>query len=110
MNWKQLKKIKFKDVVNPYKWLSFIRGNSNVGTLPLHELEQIIYRVNKCAECLERGYCDHCGCSMPAKAYDPNSVCDNEETGERWGPMFGKEAWEQYKKDFKIDIGIIFNI
>lgn len=104
------KKTKLKDWVNPQKWLSVLRSvNNQKKVIPLHEMEQYVYRKLVCRPCVENGNCLYCGCTTLPKMMDPKGVCDNVETGFRWGPVMSKETWENYKRKTGTDLQLVFD-
>lgn len=93
------------------KVLQFIEGNAKmfgdyIDLLPHHEKEQVIYRSWVCRdECMEVGYCKHCGCSVPGKLYVKESCND----GELFPDMMNESAWEAYKEEKKINMDEILH-
>lgn len=137
MKWRQLKKIRKRDVINPKKWASVFRAAVRESTVhywqielllfakltdrvgydlllevfPIqdHEVEQIMYRTITCGLCVDQGYCEVCGCSMPGKAMDPKTVCMSEEGSLNWGPVRPKEEWEEYKEMSMLHFEVLYN-
>lgn len=81
----------------------FITGNFDylrnvVGELPQHLVEQVAYRESLCPDCLEKGECQHCGCSLPMRWFAKDSCND----GERFPDMMGSDKWEEFKKEHNL--------
>lgn len=94
-----------KDIVNPVKWGSYVKGTVYSWFLKPHILEQVLIRQIECEDCVLAGKCLDCGCGMPAKTYDFNARCSKD----KWGPVEkNKELWEQRKKDYKIKIVVSY--
>ena len=98
MHWS---KLKWRDVINPAKWKIFARFlGSKISDIKYKELtipeyrEQIVYRMNKCPNCVENGSCVECGCKSPELFYDKENWCELR----RWEEMIRPELWEDYKK------------
>lgn len=64
-------------------------------TLPEYILEQVEYRATKAKECVEQGFCSHCGCKMPEKLYE-NRPCEKDPTC--YPPMMNEEQWNKFKE------------
>ena len=92
--------------ITPKKIFQFIEGNlkmlgDQMHLLPKHEREQVLYRSMICKDdCMERGYCIYCGCSVPGKMYVKTSC----NSGERFPDLMGAEDWEKYKIKNNIEI------
>lgn len=70
---------------------------------PEHKVEQVIYRLEQCADtCVETGKCKHCGCPTKKKVFDETS-CNG---GEVFPNMMNKEKWEAYKLEHSININL----
>lgn len=94
-----------KDIVNPVKWWSYIKGTVYGIFLKPHILEQVLIRQLNCEECVLAGKCVDCGCSMPAKTYDMDARCSLD----KWGPVDKKaKEWNQRKKDYKIKLSVSY--
>ena len=98
----KLRKIKFKDIINPKKWLHFIQGNLINIFFGSHYMEQYQYRVSRdeCKKCVERGYCDGCGCPMPMAAFVSSNQCSKGH----WDKMYNRKNWKKFKKLFNFKI------
>lgn len=86
--------------------LQFIEGNLKMlgdrfGTLADHTKEQVLYRSQVCKnDCIERGYCVQCGCSVPGKMYVTKSC----NSGSRFPDLMDEESWKKYKEENNIKI------
>jgi len=109
--WSQLVRLKWQHLISPRKWGHVIEAKKlekleQEEGLPLHLEELIEYRKTRpgCKACVEKGFCDHCGCSIPAAMYVP----DNECSGGHWDsfPDFDKGIWDNYKEQYDITITI----
>ena len=63
-------------------------------------LEQIVFRMRKCPDCVEAGECLHCGCKSPELFYDKDNYCSED----RWQEMKNPEEWRKHKKKHGIII------
>lgn len=100
--------ISVKDCLDPRKWFSYVLGNVMMTLLPPHILEQFVLRVfdKECRECVKNGKCYHCGCDMPARAYDPFTDC----SGGNWGPIvFNKSEYLKIREEYPVEIKIEYN-
>lgn len=99
----------FKDIVNPKRWIMFLKAlfTSKEETEDFQSyIEQIIYRqsFSDCLNCWKNGSCTHCGCKTPDLFYEKEMVC----SGGNWVEMLSAKEWEEFKKDSGIKIGIIY--
>lgn len=97
--------IKLEDCLNPRNWVSYVTGHLMMRLLPPHVLEQYILRLfdSECRECVTNGKCHHCGCDMPARAYDPFTSC----SAGNWGPIiFDKSKYAKLREEYPIEIQI----
>lgn len=93
------------DVVNPVKWLSFIKGTVYGMFLKPHILEQVLIRQLECPECISEGKCVDCGCKMPEKTYDFDAHCSLG----KWSEIErDRVKWEERKEKYKIKIGVSY--
>lgn len=99
--------IPLKEKLNPINWVAYVTGYILSWMLPMHFVEQLIYRTNisDCRKCAQAGECKFgdkpCYCAMPAKAYVPFKSCSNGH----WGPLVWRASkWEVYKKQFGVSI------
>lgn len=97
----------FQDITNPDVINAFLEWRDiekNGVTIDASEIisfsEQIVYRLQRCPECVQKKECIHCHCSMPEKALTPLAVCSSD----RWPRMMPSEDWEIYKKENNIEI------
>ena len=108
-----LKKRGLKDILNPTKWKIFLRNEvrkkSGI-TIQDEDMiaycEQVIYRLNSCRPCLEKGECTHCGCKTPDLFFDKDMVC----SGGQWPAMKKTEDWESFKEDGMFEVGVKYKI
>lgn len=99
------KPIKWKDVLNPRKWLSIAVAVTAINLVPPHIVEQLALRIydKQCSKCVKAGSCIDCGCAMPAKAYDPYAECSMGN----WGPMIlDKGEYKKFRKQYPITITV----
>ena len=88
------------------KVLQFIEGNlkmlgDKLNLLPIYEKEQVLYRSEICKnDCMKKGKCIYCGCSVPGKLYVKKS-CNK---GKRFPDMMSVEDWNKFKIDNNITI------
>jgi hypothetical protein len=97
--------IRYSDIINPNKWVSFIKGTLMSIIIPRHKFEQIaINRIfnENCKQCLDKGCCINCGCATYEKMLDSDSVCSS---GHWYGSM-SAERWEEWKDKFEISLTI----
>jgi hypothetical protein len=99
--------VRFVDVINPLKWVSFAWGtmNKHLFTRP-HRWEQYVVRryMPECQPCVKNGSCLHCGCDTVAKMLTPWESC----SAGWWGPYLSKVKWEEYKNAYGLKIKIEF--
>lgn len=93
--------MRIRDMVNPVKWVSFIKGVVLDMFLQPHILEQVLVRQIVCKPCVDAGKCLDCGCKMPEKTYDLDAEC----SAGKWGPA-EKDAilYKQNKLLYKIKL------
>ncbi len=98
--------VRTKDLFNPRSWVSFVMGSFFVQLIPPHVVEQLALRLydDECGNiCVKQGFCYDCGCSMPAKAMDPNASCSLGN----WGPIeFDKEKYRKIREKYPVQIKI----
>ena len=88
--------------------LQFIEGNIKMlgdkfGAISDHTKEQVLYRSQVCKnDCIKRGYCVHCGCSVPGKMY----VVASCNKGSRFPDLMDLDSWEKYKNKNNIKIEV----
>jgi len=93
-------------MLNNMKVFQFIEGNlkmlgDKLNLLPQHEREQVLYRSEICKnDCMVKGKCKYCGCSVPGKLYVKKS-CNK---GKRFPDMMDADAWNQFKLDNNIQV------
>lgn len=89
------KKITLTNIFN------YIEGNTRMfvdrlGYQPPHIKEQIAYRLLVCKDdCVKHGYCKHCNCPLPDRAYSSES-CNG---GELFPNLMSKVEWIKYKEE-----------
>ena len=105
-----IKKRGFKDILSPNRWKAFIvwilrrmltaLGGEAKQILSVHEIENIVYRMRTCSECVEQGTCVHCGCNTMGRMQEPTESC----SAGKWGPFYEPERWRRVKKklNFKL--------
>lgn len=99
-------KYKLEHILDPRRWWMFIKHILEGKRSELDQLayaEQVVFRASSCRSCLENGECHVCGCKTPALFLERSASCSDF----RWGPVMGYEEWEEYKKMYKINIGVI---
>ena len=87
-----------EDLVNPVRWFSFVQAYIIKWVVPIHIIEQIMYRTLVCNDCMENGKCKHCGCNTPALFYSYFLSCSEG----KWGPFMNKKNWAEYKRLLQI--------
>lgn len=100
----KLRRIRFKDVINPLKWWSFVVGWLFSLFLKRHIIEQYAIRLFECNDCVDAGSCHHCGCSMPQKAWVKNETC----SAGNWGPMKSAKEWAEYKETYGLTVKVSY--
>lgn len=92
--------------VNLKNILQFFEGNINIlgdnfNLLPRYKREQVLWRMSICKDdCVIKGRCIYCGCSVPGKLYVEKSC----NMGNRFPDMMEQLEWEEYKKQNNIVI------
>lgn len=104
--------MRFRDIVTPSRWKSFIvwllkkllrwLDGSEVYLEP-YEVEQYMFRMLRCPDCVKEGKCLHCGCDTIGRMMNRTDYCSDH----RWGAFEDKEGWEQLKKINKIQFKLI---
>ena len=95
-------------MITPDKILQFIEGNlkflgDQFNLLPKHTKEQVIWRTQICKDdCIKRGSCIYCGCSVPGKLY----VGESCNLGDRFPDLMDEEDWCNYKSENNIQINL----
>jgi hypothetical protein len=93
-------------MITPKKVLQFIEGNlkmlgDELGMLPKHQQEQVLYRSQICkSDCIRLGYCIYCGCDIPGKLY----VKESCNSGDRFPDLMNLSDWEKFKSENNIEI------
>lgn len=67
--------------------------------------EQLIWRLNRCKECVVVGQCLHCECDLPEAMIVPNNYCSEGYWEEMKETL---EEWKTFKEENGIQIGIIY--
>ena len=67
--------------------------------------EQIIFRSVMCKPCQENKSCLHCGCDWNDLVTSKTATCSEG----RWGKIYNKKDWENYKSKYlhNIDFGFV---
>jgi hypothetical protein len=92
--------------INLKNILQFAEGNVNMfidklNLLPKHKREQVMWRLEICKDdCVIKGRCKYCGCSVPGKLYVDRSC----NSGERFPDMMEELEWEEFKKNNNLTI------
>lgn len=105
-HWKKLRATKWRDWVNPLKWISVLYATVMRWMFPDHVVEQLIIRMynSECRECVLGNECKHCHCEM-SKVYVPWEECSLHE----WGRMImSKKKYKEYRDDIPVEITVIF--
>lgn len=104
-----IKKRGLKDILNPAKWVIYIKYlfHKQAGVkIPEDEIisyaEQVIYRSTHpgCQQCVRAGECVHCGCKIPELFFEKDMEC----SGGHWSAMRSPEDWENYKEMLQMTI------
>lgn len=103
--------MRIKDIFSPYRWkaviiflikkLLRILGETEI-YLEQHEIEQYMYRMLRCPECVVNGKCLHCGCDTIGRMNNKTDTCSKLN----WGIIQTKEEWEYSKKLLGIKFGL----
>ena len=98
--------MKLKQIFNLKNIKHFIEGYSKfyydklIGLEPYIQ-EQIMYRMSICKDdCMVKGECKYCGCSVPKKMF----VIESCNEGKLFPNIMRKEDWELYKIENNIKI------
>lgn len=96
--------MKLIDFVSPSRWKSVIiwilkiilkkLDKGGYDYLEVHEIEQYMYRLLSCPDCVAAGKCTHCGCDTIGRMNNRSDYCSND----KWGLFMDKEQWENFKK------------
>lgn len=119
-----IRKIRFKDVINPKKWGAVLEAYEKkfVGGITLEFCEEVdllsytdielahnlaltkdttveycqmvVYRANKCRDCVDAGSCVHCGCSTPENMYARSNWC----SAGKWPAHKDDQEFIEHKK------------
>lgn len=84
------------------KILNYLDGDSK---LEIHIIEQYMFRLLQCPQCVSKGSCVHCGCSIPDKMWVKTDYCSDY----KWGPFMTKEAWETHKQKYNLKFEIKYD-
>ncbi len=98
-----------RDVRDPKNWAAYLDGatiEKQGINIPYGEIlayaEQLVYRTRSCADCVDAGVCEHCGCTMPKAAMVASKTCPQQ----RWGKMLTAEDWEAHKRQNRIRFNV----
>ena len=106
-----IRKRGFKDILDPDKWRAWASWMLKVGLQKLGsseillehwEIEQYMYRLIMCKDCIDAGKCAHCGCDIMGLISDQKSSC----SAGKWAPMLPDYQWEDFKEKHGIKIVI----
>lgn len=119
-----IRKIKFLDIINPRKWKAILEAYEKkfIGGISLEFCEEVdmlyhtepelahnlaatkkvsvdycqmvVYRANKCRDCVEAGSCHHCGCTTPENMFSISNWC----SAGKWPAHENEEDFKQHKK------------
>ncbi len=94
-----------EDILNPKKWKVFLLSALRSLLLgspekQVSQAEQLIYRMNRCGECVQNGACVVCSCPVPASMIEPDNWCE----GGMWDEMLDEQSWEKKKQEEGIQI------
>lgn len=109
--WDNFKKRGFKDILNPRKWLVFLKWKRDKKRgyikVPVDEgltyCRQVVYRSLLCRECVKQGQCKDCECKVPDNMLYPNNRCSEMN----WLEMKSKEEFEKELENLGLDIGLV---
>lgn len=71
----------------------------------VHVIEQYMFRLLQCPQCVKAGACQHCGCSIPEKMWVRHDHCSNYQ----WGPFMTKENWEKHKQTYNLKFKVEYD-
>lgn len=119
-----IRKIRAKDILNPKKWAAVIEAYNKkyIGGITLEFCQEVdllsytepefaynlalskgttveycqmvVYRAEKCADCVEAGSCLHCGCTCPENMYARGNWC----SAGKWPAHDSDEDFVEHKK------------
>jgi hypothetical protein len=107
--------MRLKDFFTPARWKSFIvwllklllrRIDGSEVYLEFWEVEQYMYRMLKCPDCVSAGKCTHCGCHTNGRMMNRDEVC----SADKWGGFMSEEEWKEYKEFNKIKFQLHDNV
>ena len=93
-----------KHKINLNNIKQYLEGNTEMlkdklGLQPDYYKEQIAYRMLQCKDdCVPKGECLYCGCSLPGKMY----VTQSCNYGSRFPDLMNEDNWNKYKKENEI--------
>lgn len=111
--------MRFRDFFTPSRWRSFIiwvlksiikvlAKDEVEYNLDFYEIEQYMFRMLRCPDCVAAGECTHCGCDIKGRMMNRHDYCSAiEEDPTKWGPFMDKESWENFKEINKIEFKLV---
>lgn len=105
---------RFMDWLSPSRWKSvltytlkwlLLKLGDKPGLLHPHEIEQYMFRIKSCEQCLPTNKCVSCGCNTLARM---NITGDSCSAG-RWGPFQDKETWDETKFTLGIELKVFLD-
>lgn len=99
--------MRIKDFFRPSRWMSFTiwllkkilryLDKSEI-YLDRWEMEQYMFRMLTCPECVEEGKCLHCGCDTMGRMMNRTDTCSRD----KWGLFMSEKVWDAYRKSNQI--------
>lgn len=90
--------VKVVDIINPLKWISYIKGSFISLFVSRAYMEQLMYRAYVCKPCVDRGHCINCNCNTWGKMLDPKARC----SAGKFGEMQTSKKWYQTVTEYNI--------
>jgi len=107
--------VRFLDIINPYKWYSYVVGMLTKkilnNKLEPYIIEQYMFRLLQCPQCVTKGKCigtgecTGCNCDAWGKMIVPfeNCYCG------KWGALRTKEDWEKIKNNINLKFKVEYD-
>lgn len=90
------------DMINPRKWWAIVDAKLARRYTDKAFMEQVVYRMTQCPECVAAGKCLDCSCPVPNNMLARGNKCSEG----RWDEMYNEETWNSFKEKRGIKISI----